>query len=143
MVVLNDCNVRFLILVLKFVFRFLRLLFFLLFVLILVIIILFVFLFKFLLLFGLLLQLIYSLPFPYLIVLEDILPHFIVLRIYKLLQYLLLVLMFFPKLSQHTLNVLDLVIQGLSIVDIFLQLLTQSIQLLHQIVIIGLHVPEN
>lgn len=143
MVIFDHRDIRFLVFILKLIFRFLRL-FFLFFLLLAFLILIFlVLLLEFLFLLRLLLQLIDPLPLPNLVILKYVFPHLIILRVDKLLKYLLLVLMFLLQLGQHTLDIFDLVLQGLRIVDIPLQLLAEGVELLHQIVVVRLHVSED
>jgi hypothetical protein len=142
MVVLDDRDVRLLLLILELVFTLLLL--FLLLFLVLLPLLLFTFAFLlFLINLRLLLEFVDALPLPDLVVVDDTLTHLVVVGVDELTQNLLLLLVLLLELLIQLLDLADL---GRQLEVVALQgglLRAQSLQLLHQTHIVGLHVAEN
>ena len=139
-VVFDHGYVRLLVLVLELVIAIVGIFFLLLFVLIVILVVALLLLLFHL---GLLLQFAYSLPLPDLVVADDPLPHLVVVRVHELSQDFLLFLVL----------LLELFVQDLYLADFCGQLQEGGLevglvgavspQLAHQLLVVGLHVPEN
>ena len=140
MVVFDNGNVGLLVLVFKLVVAVVRFLFFLLLILILILIVALLLLLLYL---GLLLQLADPLPLPDLVVADYPLPHLVIVRVHKFPQDFLLFLVL----------LLELLVEDLYLPDFCGQLQEGGLevglvcavgpQLAHQLLVVGLHVPEN
>ena len=142
MVIFDDGDIRFLVLILKLILAIILTVFFLILILILLVRIALAF-FLFLLQLCLFLQFADSLPLSDLVVTDDALPHLVILGIDELTQDLLLFFIFLFELLVENLDLADFCGElqegGLKVVLV----VAEGRQLLHQLHVVSLHVPEN